>query len=166
MESLHFPLIKAVTKTRKPLLISTGTLSIKEIDGLIKFLRSLKFKNYILLHCITNYPTKIEDTNLKTISYIKNKYKCLVGFSDHTSDTICANAAIANGANVKIIDLSEPKLNELELEFGSNRIEYIKSSPKAILNAVKETDLLIGAVYDVGKAAPKVITLDMIKILR
>jgi len=100
LESLHFPLIKAVTKTRKPLLISTGTLSIKEIDGLIKFLRSLKFKNYILLHCITNYPTKIEDTNLKTISYIKNKYKCLVGFSDHTSDTICANAAIANGANI------------------------------------------------------------------
>ena len=45
-------------------------------------------------------PTKIEDTNLKTISYIKNKYKCLVGFSDHTSDTICANAAIANGANI------------------------------------------------------------------
>ena len=74
--------------------------------------------------------------------------------------------AIANGANVKIIDLSEPKLNELESEFGSNRIEYIKSSPSSILKAVKETDLLIGAVYDVGKAAPKVITLDMIKAMR
>ena len=68
--------------------------------------------------------------------------------------------------NVKIIDLSEPKLNELESEFGSNRIEYIKSSPSSILKAVKETDLLIGAVYDVEKAAPKVITLDMIKAMR
>ena len=54
----------------------------------------------------------------------------------------------------------------MELEFGSNRIEYIKSSPAAILRAVKETDLLIGAVYDVGRAAPKVITSDMIKAMR
>ena len=100
LESLHFPLIKAVSKTKKPILISTGTLSIKEIDELVKFLKKLKFENYILLHCITNYPTKIGDTNLKTIDYIKKKYKCLVGFSDHTSDTISANAAVAIGANV------------------------------------------------------------------
>ena len=100
LESLHFPLIKAVVKTRKPLLISTGTLSMKEIDALVRFLKHLRCKNFVLLHCITNYPTKIRDTNLKTISYLKKKYKCLVGFSDHTSGTICANAAIANGANI------------------------------------------------------------------
>ena len=102
----------------------------------------------------------------------------LLGFSsDFNSGTVTVvgagaagreaiSKAIANGANVKIIDLSEHKLSQLELEFGSNRIEYIKSSPAAILNAVKETDLLIGAVYDVGRAAPKVITSDMIKAMR
>ena len=74
--------------------------------------------------------------------------------------------AVSNGAHVKIIDLSDHKLSQLESKFGSNRIEYIKSTPSAILEAVKETDLLIGAVYDVGKAAPKVITSDMIKAMR
>ena len=74
--------------------------------------------------------------------------------------------AVANGAHVKIIDLSAQKLTELESEFGSSNIEYIKSSPAAILAAVKQTDLLIGAVYVVGKTAPKVFSVDMIKSMK
>ena len=74
--------------------------------------------------------------------------------------------AVANGAHVKIIDLSAQKLAELESEFGSSNIEYIKSSPAAILEAVKQTDLLIGAVYVVGKTAPKIFTVDMIKAMK
>ena len=67
--------------------------------------------------------------------------------------------AVANGAHVKIIDLSVQKLTELESEFGTSNIEYIKSSPAAILAAVKKTDLLIGAVY-------VVFTVDMIKSMK
>jgi alanine dehydrogenase len=67
---------------------------------------------------------------------------------------------------LKIIDLSVQKLTELESEFGTSNIEYIKSSPAAILAAVKKTDLLIGAVYVVGKTAPKVFTVDMIKSMK
>ena len=74
--------------------------------------------------------------------------------------------AVASGANVKIIDLSEEKLAQLESEFGSSNINYILSSPRAIFEAVKTTDLLIGAVYVIGKTAPKVFTQDMIKAMK
>jgi alanine dehydrogenase len=68
-----------------------------------------------------------------------------------------------NNAKINVIDVSEDKLNELKKSFGEENIQYIKSSEDTILEAVAETDLLIGAVHVVGKSAPKIITHEMIK---
>lgn len=100
LESLHFPLIEKVCATKKPIIISTGTLSLKEIDELIKFLKKNHCRNYAILHCVTEYPVNYKNVNLKTISYIKNKYKCIVGFSDHTSGLGAAINSVSFGANI------------------------------------------------------------------
>ena len=71
LESLHFPLIKEVCKTKKPLIISTGTLSEKEINELVNFFKKINFKKFILLHCISDYPTDEKDVNLDFIQYLK-----------------------------------------------------------------------------------------------
>tara|TARA_B000000477_G_scaffold48848_1_gene41244 strand:- start:153 stop:1241 length:1089 start_codon:yes stop_codon:yes gene_type:complete len=71
--------------------------------------------------------------------------------------------AFANNAFVKVIDLSKKRLVELETMFGNKNIEYILSSPNNIKDAISVSDLVIGAVYVIGKEAPKVITLDMLK---
>ena len=68
-----------------------------------------------------------------------------------------------NNAKINVIDVSEDKLNELKKSFGEENIQYIKSSEHTILEAVAETDLLIGAVHVLGKSAPKIITHEMIK---
>jgi alanine dehydrogenase len=68
-----------------------------------------------------------------------------------------------NNAKINVIDVSEDKLKELKKSFGEENIQYIKSSEDTILEAVAETDLLIGAVHVVGKSAPKIITHEMIK---
>ena len=68
-----------------------------------------------------------------------------------------------NNAKINVIDVSEDKLNELKKSFGEENIQYIKSSEDTILEAVAETDLLIGAVHVLGKSAPKIITQEMIK---
>ena len=83
-----------------------------------------------------------------------------------SAGTQAISMAVNNGARIKVIDLSEERLKELESKFGSNNIEYISSSPLAIQEAVKQTDLLIGAVYVIGKTAPKVITSEMIKCMQ
>ena len=74
--------------------------------------------------------------------------------------------AIANDAFVKVIDLSQDKLNELETKFGTKKIEYILSSPENIQDAISVSDLVIGAVYVIGKEAPKIVTLDMLKSMK
>ena len=84
LESLHFPLIDKVIKLNKTIIISTGTLSIKEIGMIVKNFESKKFNKYIIMHCVTEYPTESEKVNLKFIRYLNNKYNCPIGFSDHT----------------------------------------------------------------------------------
>ena len=74
--------------------------------------------------------------------------------------------AIENNAKVKIIDLSPKKLDELKEKFGTDNIEYILSNESSIESAIQESDIIIGAVYVVGKQAPKVIKKSMLKSIK
>ncbi len=100
LESLHFPLIKKVIKTKRPLIISTGTLNIDEIFELNKFLKFNKCKNFSLLHCVTQYPADFKNLNLKTIQSLKKKLKIPIGYSDHSRGISSAISAVALGANI------------------------------------------------------------------
>lgn len=100
LESLHFPLIEKVVKTNKPILISTGTLNLIEIDCLMKFLKKIKSKKHLILHCVSSYPTKNIDVNLKFILTLREKYNCLIGFSDHTDSIGAAIASVSFGASL------------------------------------------------------------------
>jgi pseudaminic acid synthase len=141
LESLHFPLIEKVAKTKKPVIISTGTLSKKEIQKLIFFLKKIKCKKFIILHCVTEYPAKYENVKLKTIQYIKNKYKCLTGYSDHTNGIGVSISSVNYGACVveKHLMLSKNK-KSLDSSFSSDilemkkLVEEINNSWKAIGN--------------------------------
>jgi pseudaminic acid synthase len=99
-ESNHYPLIKKVINTKKPLIISLGLNSFKEIKELISFLNKNNCKNYALLKCTSSYPAKPEDVNAKTINSMREKFKCEIGFSDHTLGIGSSLAAIANGASI------------------------------------------------------------------
>lgn len=74
--------------------------------------------------------------------------------------------ALANNAHVKVIDLSEKRLDELREELGEDNIEYIISSDESIINALSVSDLVIGCVYVLGKEAPKVIREDMLSVMK
>ena len=74
--------------------------------------------------------------------------------------------AIDNRAKVKVIDLSSKKLNLLKDRFGNKNIDYIISSERSIENAIKESDMVIGAVYVIGKQAPKVIKRPMLRLMK
>ena len=80
--------------------------------------------------------------------------------------TAAIKKAIDNRAKVKVIDLSSEKLNLLKDRFGSKNIDYIISSEKSIEDAIKESDMVIGAVYVIGKQAPKVIKRSMLKLMK
>jgi pseudaminic acid synthase len=120
LESQHFPLINQVITKKKPLIISTGTLSMHEINSLVSFLKKKK-TNFALLHCLTQYPAELKNCNLNTIPFLKKKYRCIVGFSDHTTDSFASLAAVSLGSNIieKHFMLND-KVKTLDSQFSFN----------------------------------------------
>lgn len=97
-ECLHFPLIKKVIKTKKPILISTGLCTFKEINELVKFLKKNNCKKFALLKCTSAYPANNEDLNLSTIRNMRESFNCEIGYSDHSIGFNAAIGAIHQGA--------------------------------------------------------------------
>jgi pseudaminic acid synthase len=97
-ELTDLPLIKLVAKTGKPLLISTGMATEDEISDAIKIALDFGSGSILLFHCISSYPAPIEQSNLKKIISLRNKFPVEAGLSDHTLGTTAAIAAIALGA--------------------------------------------------------------------
>ena len=99
-EITHLPLIKKVALTKKPMIISTGLASKKEIKEAIKIAKKNGCPQIILLKCTSAYPADIADTNILTIKDLKKSFKCEVGFSDHTLGIGAPLAAISHGAKI------------------------------------------------------------------
>lgn len=111
-------LIKKISQTKKPIIISTGMASMEEIELAYRTAKNYGAKDITLLYCVSNYPSKNTDFNLNNIKILKNKFKCRVGLSDHSKDNRVAIAAIAVGAEMveKHIALDKQKRG-LDIEF-------------------------------------------------
>lgn len=95
-----FPLIEKIIKTRKKIILSTGTASLSEIAKVINFFKKKKFKNFSLMYCVSNYPAMLSDFHINNIKILKKKFKCKVGLSDHSTNNIVAALALSSGAEI------------------------------------------------------------------
>ena len=99
-EITDLELIDYIARKRKPIIISTGMASLKEIKNAIKVIEKYH-KKIIILYCVSGYPTKISEANISTIKIFKKLFKnYLIGISDHTNDIYSALAATSLGATV------------------------------------------------------------------
>lgn len=97
----HSQLIKAAATSNKPLILSTGACDISEIDWAVDTFHSLGGEQLCLLQCTAKYPAPISSLNLNVITWLKSRYRCCVGLSDHSRDPLIAPlAATALGAKV------------------------------------------------------------------
>ena len=99
-ECIDLPLIAKAASTGKPLIISTGMASIAEIAEAVDTARSAGCQDIVLLKCTSTYPASPKNTNLRTITHMRELFGCEVGLSDHTMGIGAALAAIAFGATV------------------------------------------------------------------
>lgn len=75
-------LITLSCKTGKPLILSTGMSTLKEIDVAVAIIEKYA-SQYVLMHCNSSYPAALDEINLKCIQTLKERYKCSVGYSGH-----------------------------------------------------------------------------------
>ena len=101
-EITHYILLKEIAKRAKKVFLSTGMSNIKEIKNALNILthHGLKKKNIYIMHCHTDYPTKLKDVNLNALKLIRKKFQVKVGYSDHTLGYETAVASVAMGAKV------------------------------------------------------------------
>ncbi len=97
-EITNFPLLRYIAEKKKPIILSTGMSTTAEIEEALEVIRENGVEDIILLHCVTSYPAKIEDVNLRAIETLRHRFKLPVGFSDHTLGITISIAATALGA--------------------------------------------------------------------
>ncbi|TYA71423.1 N-acetylneuraminate synthase family protein [Seonamhaeicola marinus] len=92
-------LLEKIAQTGKPIILSSGMSSYKELDEAVNFLTS-KGANFSILQCTTSYPTLPEEYGLNVISELKERYNVPVGFSDHSAQIGTGITAVAMGAEI------------------------------------------------------------------
>jgi len=99
-EIVDTPLVAAMARTGKPLIISTGLASPADITDAVAAARAAGGAALILLHCTSGYPTPPSQMHLRTMMDLGAAHGTLVGLSDHTLGTAVSVAAVALGACV------------------------------------------------------------------
>jgi N,N'-diacetyllegionaminate synthase len=101
-EITNYPYLRAIAQLGKPVILSTGMANLGEIESAIHVLRTygIKRKDITVLHCNTEYPTLMEDVNLKAMKTIEKAFGVDIGYSDHTLGIEVPIAATALGATV------------------------------------------------------------------
>tara|TARA_B110000003_G_C16621018_1_gene523127 strand:- start:211 stop:1206 length:996 start_codon:yes stop_codon:yes gene_type:complete len=95
----NFLMLEKIAKTGKPIMLSSGMSNYDELENAINFLKP--YGNEIsILQCTTAYPTIPQQWGLNVITELKNRFKCPIGFSDHSGNIYACLAAAALGADI------------------------------------------------------------------
>ena len=139
----NIPLLEALSKTGKPVIISTGMADLDDIDTAISVLKLPKDK-LIIMQCTSQYPCALENVNLKAMDTLKNKFGYVTGFSDHTSGVVISTAASVMGAAIieKHITLDRTmkgtdQPGSLERSGLAKLVDYIRACEIAIGDGIK-----------------------------
>lgn len=101
-ELTNLPLLREISRLGKPTLLSTGMANLADIEAAIDAIEANGTPRSLItvLHCTTEYPTPMEDVNLRAMLSIRQAFGVEVGYSDHTPGIEVPIAAVAMGARV------------------------------------------------------------------
>ena len=128
-----------VAKRGKHTFISTGMSTKKNIREAVEIFNDNNC-SYELMHCVSTYPTKVEDVNLKTIEALKKEFKCSVGYSGHEN-----GIAISIAASIMDISSLERHITLDRTMYGSDQSASLEIRGfKEMITSIKKIFLAIG----------------------
>lgn len=98
MEIGDLPLIRRIAQTGRPMVMSTGTATLDEVDDAVEAASAAGCSDMTLLLCTSSYPARPTDAHLNRMNLLRERYGLPVGISDHTMGTVVSVAATALGA--------------------------------------------------------------------
>jgi len=142
-EIVDIPLIRKVSGTGKPIIISTGMATVEEIKEAITAARQAGTEQLALLKCTTAYPAPPEEINLRTIPDMEERFGVPVGLSDHSLEIGAPAAAVALGACIveKHLTLSRCDPGP-DTAFSLEPDEF-----KAMVNTIRTVESALGEVF-------------------
>jgi N,N'-diacetyllegionaminate synthase len=136
----NFPFIKYISSFKKPIILSTGMSNLNEIITAISIIRN-QLKRFVIMQCTSSYPARGLEANLNVIDTYKEKFKCLVGYSDHLISNIGAIVAISKGISVyeKHITLDKNFIGP------DHRCSLEPREFKILVNEIREAERMLGS---------------------
>jgi sialic acid synthase SpsE len=141
MDLNNLPFLEYLAEKRKPMVISTGMSEFFEIDKAVRTIENCGNKEIVILHCVSLYPPKDQEVNLRNIETLQRAFPYPVGFSDHTIGIEIPLASVALG--VKLIE----KHFTLDTEmFGwDHKVSATPETMKVICNGARRISEAMGS---------------------
>ncbi|MDD3803234.1 MAG: N-acetylneuraminate synthase family protein [bacterium] len=131
--------LRRAAQSKKVILLSTGASTEEEIDAAYNEITALN-KRIILMHCVSEYPASVKRLNLRYIKYMASKYRCLTGFSDHTTSLIAPTAAFLMGASV----IEKHFTLDNSMEGPDHKFSLNPQSFKLMVENIREAEVSLG----------------------
>lgn len=140
-ELLWTDLLVECAQSNLPVIISTGMATIEEIDQAVKTLQSNNVKELTLLHCVSAYPTPIQECNLSVLKTFRDRYGVNVGWSDHTVSAAVINRAIHQW-NADVIEF-HIDLDESGAEYAAGHC-WLPHQIASVITGAKQSTIIDG----------------------
>ena len=168
-------LLLACARTAKPIILSTGMSTLADIEGALGVVafgylgksdaeasqrafaeayiseggQAALRQNVTLLHCTTEYPTRLEDVNLNVMATLRQAFGLPVGYSDHSLGITVPVAAVALGASV----IEKHFTLDKSLEGPDHRVSLDPTELAAMIRAIREVETALGQAVKRPSAA-------------
>lgn len=137
----YLDLIQAIAKLGKPVILSTGMSYLGEVETALGVLAQAGIDRVAVLHCVSNYPPKDTDINLRAMTTLREAFRVPVGFSDHSMHTAASVAAVALGATI----IERHFTLDRNLPGTDHRISLEPAEFKAMVQDIRRVEAALGS---------------------
>lgn len=159
----HLPLIESIAETGKPILLSTGLIETEDVNKIKFFIYDIWRKNRVtqelaVLHCVSNYPTLVEDANLLAIRALYEQVGLTVGYSDHTIGI--ESAVLSIGVGARIIE-KHFTLNKNFSDFRDHKLSADPHEFAELVQKVRAAEKMLGKKEKIISEAEREMTVQL-----